>query len=444
MCPLLDLLTRPYWSRAWILQEVILAPEAIFRCGHHKLKREDMPPLAVLVSWLGNVVDLFLTSEENVPVLLDLVNAPLRHLQGFGKAFDARKEGRLQNLANGDFKSLTMQRTSLAHDHIYTFLGFLDPKLAKQVVPDYSEDAAVSFRKFAFAWMVFRGKADLLEDAVGLRSNTLGLQSWVPDFTETQDGISPTGRYFDVNEQVQPDLEMTSDGLLGVKAFCLDVLVATSPVYPGGSSKARLAEASLESSTDHRDRRRLLGLSEAPNNDNKYVRGGTLEEAYWRTLARDRYQRQMNDRLILWLLDEHVDACRRWFADTRQHPPTAPSPVDKEHVMNYDARLTQLKGAHIFRIARGYIGVTDSTIPLQVGDRVFLIATTGTAIILRPVSSAKRKGVHNLVSGAYVHGVMLRSVLDDEATEELPAIDFRTCKHPHMLLADSWEKIWLA
>ncbi len=344
------------------------------------------------------------------------------------------------------FRGLTRQLASVPHDHLYAFLGLLNPRLSCQIIPDYTEDVASVFRKFAFAWMMFRGDAGLLEEAVGMKENNFGLPSWTPDFSDTKNDRVLVGARFAVNHQLQPGFELTGDGF-GVRAFCLDRIIACRPFR---SDSLFMDEYDIRDSPGalvcHREWRKFFNMREVPNDEDMYVGGGTLEDAYWRTLAMERYYTQ-NDavRGRQWLLQEHIDACKRWLTGTLESP-AAVSPTDPQrHAENYNARLSVYKNnAQLFRTRLGYIGITNSESLLHVNDSIFLIATTASASILRPAPSSTPSNAYKLVTSAYVHGTMVRGITPEESSEELPTLDDHNLTHPHMKLATSWEKIWLA
>ncbi|KAJ9604267.1 hypothetical protein H2200_011101 [Cladophialophora chaetospira] len=445
MQSLLSFVKRPYWRRACVVPELILAPKAILYCGSNRMDRDELPPLTVFMDALKHEMGRFLTTERNCYVIRDLVYAVLHGLQGVNDALESKREGRLHQMTCGRLIGLTKQLATVPHDHIYAFLGLLDPGLSHRIIPDYTEDLAAVFRKFAFAWMVFREKADLLEEAVGTDDNDLKLPSWTPNFSNTSDEMPRLRNYFATNEQLLPGFELTKEGLFGVKAFCLDFVIASRPFRSDGMSMDDLTDNGPKALAYHQEWRKFFGMKEVPNDDDMYVGGGTLENAYWRTMGMERYTpRNVRDGDHQWLLEQHIDACKRWLTDIIENPAAAPSHNTQRHAASYNARFGQFEGAHLFRTRRGYIGATNSKPPVKANDAIFLIAATPTASVLRTESSGNRSDVYKLVASAYVHGTMLRAILPKDCSEELPGINYNTYTHPHTSLATSWKKIWLA
>lgn len=450
---LLSFIMRPYWRRAWIVQELILPPQATLYCGEHRLDRDELTTVHVFLESLKGITDHILTSKHDAFVLLILLQASYPTLAGVSTTLYAKRNGGLHGMSCGQFRNLTKQLASVTHDHLYAFLGLLDPRLSCQIVPDYNEDVASVYWKFTFAWVVFRGRADLLDEAVGMKNNDLCLPSWTPDYSYTEDDLPPAGTYFEPNDQLlEPGFELTSDGLFGVRAFCLDHVIASRPLRSDGMSMITLGgrnpEALASASAYHREWRKFFNMRELPNDDDMYVGGGTLENAYWQTLGLESYYPGDTwDGDHEWLLQKHIDACKEWLTTSIESPAAASLPDIQSCAARFNRAVGVFEDGQLFRTSRGYIGMTLSKAPLQVNDSIFLIATTATASILRTARSDPRGMVYQLVSSGYVHGTMVRATerfQSKDFWEELPAIDFKTYTHPHMKLATSWEKIWLA
>lgn len=336
-------------------------------------------------------------------------------------------------------RTLCLQQASILHDHIYAYYALFDPKVQQLVEPDYTKGIDLVYREFAYGWMFSYNQADLLLLAVGVGSNQLHLQSWVPDFSQSNLKYSMMRDHFFPNYQVPLDLSLTSDGLLGLRGFHLDRVVASRPDQSLNKENPHL----LAELVRHEIFvcRNFYGLPSTASKQITYAGGGDLEDAFWRTL------------FCQWMLfnggQKHttpkgpIQACKLWFT-------SIVSGNDQEVVKTFPLneliplRVFLFHTRHLFLTQKGYIGISSSRQPPKVGDDVFLLASQAAPFILRPlpIDSLDRK--HKVVSESYIDGVMAWLKGEDEVTKELFAIDYTGVEHSHMKLATSWETVWLA
>ncbi|KAF4459090.1 HET-domain-containing [Fusarium albosuccineum] len=134
------IIARPYWSRAWTVQEVVLARTALLCCGPHtipffefaqfllhKMTRERIRVNYALSSYLRQVFQIREASYEDPPMGL------------FGLAYKLR-----------------YRQCTVSHDKLYAFLGLLKAKdsLSTEVIPvDYAMDPSDLWMTFAKATM---------------------------------------------------------------------------------------------------------------------------------------------------------------------------------------------------------------------------------------------------------------------------------------------------
>ena len=436
------LFNRPYWKRAWIIQEVVLPMEAIFHCGDHQFQRRDIPEATQLVISIASAFDQFRTTDENALLFTDAINSMAQNILGFLDALAALRDGTIRKLPALRFMAIARQAAAVLHDHVYAFLGIMDPKLSRQVTPDYRESVSAVFSKFAYEWMRFKGKATLLPIAVGLYEHNLKLPSWSPDFSNDS-GIAPVSSRFDENEQITADFQLSNEAesLLGINAFHLDRVVAVQAVAAQGIGMSSLDEHPDLALQLHQAWRKFFGLCNF-DDEQGYVGGGSLEDAYWRLMCLE--QTALVQDLNKWIEMAGVDAMRHWLRQHNQCANGVNSTDMSENVRKYNSRLSIFASYHIFKTAKGYIGMTDRRTAPEQGDAVFLIATTAAPFLLRQAEPTHEGApTYRLVSQAYVAGCMLKAVLPGEATPELPEINYKDYVHPHMKIATSWEKVWL-
>jgi hypothetical protein len=134
-----ELLTRPWWRRAWIVQEAVVSRKIVLMCGdevvpwEHLSKRKDTRDDVV---FLG----LKLTPDEQV------VDGRYRAILSFREKWQA-EQGRnisLLELLYG-FRSL---ECSDDRDRIFAFLGLSSIAKANIIIPDYELSATLLYKQF--------------------------------------------------------------------------------------------------------------------------------------------------------------------------------------------------------------------------------------------------------------------------------------------------------
>ena len=433
---LTDLLMRPYWRRAWILQEVVLARQAVFHCGNNRLNSNHLPDYTSLVRSIMSGIDgLSPHNEQSATISSTLLNA-VHYYDVLGRTLSRKHKGDLHWPSIEELMTMTAQLTSVPHDHVYAILGTLGPALTWRMVPNYAMSVKDVFQEFAFAYMNLEDSAILLTQSICLRPNSFCLRSWVPDFsTRLLDGVMFFGNLptvFIENDQAKPNFCMTKEGLLGIDAFCMDFIVDCRRVEVDNGKLRSLDIDTDRALAHHRVWRKFFQLQHL--GESLYVGGGEPEEAYWRTMCAGQVSGTS------WLLRKHIEACSNWYASGSR----SVTPEDEQIAKHFNRDLKLLRKHRLFRTAKGYFGLTCSHSAAQVGDKVFLIAGTANPFLLRRCRAMDDRAVYKLVGAAYVHGTMLRAVRPDHVYEELPAIDRESYVHLHMRIATSWNRVWLA
>jgi hypothetical protein len=190
------LLTRSWWSRIWVIQEVLLAKRVIFKCGDAEVSGERMR------SWRGDalivleaVCDASYSTNHIFPALalLGSMRSPIE------------RDDLIEYLV-----WYGMHEATRPHDYFYGILGIV-PEDHRLVVgpPDYGCRAEDLFTRVATRLMVDQNSLRLLI-AAGMSapptatSSAAGLKlpSWVPDWTRrflhysTQTGMGEDLRSF--------------------------------------------------------------------------------------------------------------------------------------------------------------------------------------------------------------------------------------------------------
>ncbi|KUJ10846.1 HET-domain-containing protein [Mollisia scopiformis] len=184
-----DLMSKPYWYRLWIIQELVLGSSSlVLRCGNHFITWTSFcQGIVILYDYLWTVKNNLLSYElchlditENKPrqwltTSLHLVHQDLwalSHCEEQGRAhlpFD-----RLLNVANS-------ANSRDARDKVYGLVGMMDPIIAKQIVPNYESPPAVIYASVAKTFIETYNNLEPLRE--GNPWSWYNTPSWTADWT---------------------------------------------------------------------------------------------------------------------------------------------------------------------------------------------------------------------------------------------------------------------
>ncbi|KAH7090223.1 heterokaryon incompatibility protein-domain-containing protein [Paraphoma chrysanthemicola] len=137
------LMTHPWFSRAWVVQEVTLAKQVLITWGPYELSWEH---LMTTITWIMRRAGL----------LFDSLDLAMGHVQCFGQRHEATgraffPEETLSSPSFLHFLDLTrVLNVSNPQDKIYAFreIPYFEFKSREAVQPDYRVDALEAFRQF--------------------------------------------------------------------------------------------------------------------------------------------------------------------------------------------------------------------------------------------------------------------------------------------------------
>lgn len=167
------ILWSPWFTRAWIIQEVAVARYVVMRIGDQVLAFDDMARAAYYISW-G-----VLTQETGVdPVRARILSEYRWQVQVGG-----------ENVKTALYAQLALGRRCYAtdpRDKIYAFLGIASDEKALAVKPDYSIEVSVAYLNATRRLIEHYNTLDVLSQTeTGLRAPfkyVPPLPSWVPDW----------------------------------------------------------------------------------------------------------------------------------------------------------------------------------------------------------------------------------------------------------------------
>ncbi|KAL8981105.1 MAG: hypothetical protein Q9177_005679 [Variospora cf. flavescens] len=177
---LADALNRPWFTRAWVFQEVVVAKSGIVLYGSLEM---DMD---IFINLLDGVCDLDLKD-------VGAANSMMRSSKGYRPMFairEARFESRngLSSAFKGKFLSTLWQAmgnvdATNPRDKVYAFLAFSDLEGESQISPSYELPIRSVYADATLKSIRSLRSLDALELALKVRDLSTDLPSWVPDFS---------------------------------------------------------------------------------------------------------------------------------------------------------------------------------------------------------------------------------------------------------------------
>jgi hypothetical protein len=432
------LLKRPWFCRAWIVQEVSVAKEVYVLCGDYSVSWAE---LAQAVTYVLDVGIFFLFPDDITYQFLTIAGTRRQFLEGV--------RPRLLSL-------LLQNRSSLAsdaRDKVFSLLTLADSEdvAALGIEPNYRLSPEQVYKDFAVALLRSRQDLDLFNAPRVLEnSRTSGLPSWVPDWS-TSDACVPlsfrgTSGYADF---VEPGTSLgfraagtsTSSpifgdkgSLLGLSGVKVDQIEAT-----GRISQTRYRKESshmFELFSQSCDLIELLVDWEevaAARSRDKYITGESRIDAYWQTLCAGhmpegfetarkdfrykwyKYLRPLRHVLRLAVRLFPQGQSEGWYnrsfyilfrAAWRLFGLT-PSKIPR---LGFPPQMVFSNSRRIMRTRNGYIGLAPRY--AEPGDWIGVFKGGNFPLVIRP------DGLHwQLIGECYVHGIMQGEAWDEGKCE---------------------------
>jgi len=387
---------RSYFSRAWIVQEVVLARRIVLQCGPYSIPWDD----AVRA-----------VRKRSSPSLALIFPRVMRG--DTGRSIPERWEAERSVKTRSLLRALALLRRFDAKDQrdkVYAALGIvldgtesglsrkrlINPVYGSRSVAETYLDAA---RVILGQPSSHGGGISLLTFAGGDKSqHVLGLPSWVPDWSITKDLGVCYAAYdkFDASKGL-PSAALSYNEPPGNLKLTLSGVRFDNIVAVGESKdKVHGGQASIGSWISILDMMPEI-----------YHTGQNRIETFWRTLVTD----VAGDPPTHPAPPQYASHFRRWIGDQSRELPkpllaTFRCPNDVPFQPGaFQAAYVRARYQRLFLTAGGYIGLSsESTL---VGDVVWFVQGSRTPLILRGRSD---DGVESrewsVVGGGYLHGAM--------------------------------------
>ncbi|KAF3058506.1 Heterokaryon incompatibility protein 6, OR allele [Daldinia childiae] len=378
---------RRWFTRAWVVQELILARGTTILCGDFTLDWEKMVRASDFLSrrtsantfkeHLFDGIDHALLSYKN-PTKLNAVKRDINigadniilHTLVRCRTYDAEKK----------------------HDKVYSLLGLANcPSYDHpELYPNYNESVTKLYTDVAKYILKVSKDLHVLAHAEGDDfKQTKGLPTWVPDWSVREDlGLRITGyTRYNAAGTLPCFKKIQDENKLVLRGFELDTITRI-----GETKKEVNRTKNCKNWLEMRDELQR----EYPTTNYK--------DAFWRTLLID-----TDPSRTVPIKQPWENAFDIWMELSDYEP----SETDKHRAAQYETSFTHSLNLRLFRTAGGSLGCGTSS--CEKGDLVWIVQGSRVPLILRKVPQA---ATYDLVGGTYLHGFMQGEALDGREFQE--------------------------
>ena len=429
---LLTMLEQPWFTRAWIVQEVTVSKKSVVFWGSETIE------------WQHLVLGIDFALRAQLPFALHpAVNrfVPIAEEAANYRASSCRL-----------LSALLRHRPCAATnpvDKVYAFLG-LTERGAGNYVPikvDYKQDLATCYTNVAREICAHDQSLDILSvAATPFPSLVDGLPTWVPDWSpamgaalrqtfngETTSLANAEGsgkrrspQFCAARQTPYVRKGSTEENCLHVEGHLFDTItrVEARPEtvhMPSGSVKepAKLAteigktvSSVFTSKSILMQWEESIGLPELRPHSVRYPTGEGLVDAFWQTLmvgniAAHEDKNQIREEYLAWSrLQRPAPALNRFKLGYLQTAVSAVKSLAASAIMQdaptqFQKRVQDIIFRRFVRTSRGYMGVCSGDV--QTGDKIWLCKGSKVPIVLRSAGENHR---WTFVGDVYVHGIM--------------------------------------
>jgi Heterokaryon incompatibility protein (HET) len=415
------LLSRAWFTRVWVIQELALSREAIVQCGPHSMPWQDL--VGAVVYGHEMRIPMFTTPE------------PQRYL-------DEMESFRLMRQNGEQVKLLLLlmlsrsRRATEKKDKIYALCGLADDVGSDDldIKPEYSKSVRVEdvYRETAENILRKSSSLDLLSVRRVTHNSKSQLPTWVPDWSvpDSWAGMFLPGapeksgyKHWATPAELRCAITFPEDGTICLSGHTVDRIEAISCKW---TDERQLSTGSLSVLFKHIPREQAV-LNDWENfcqfqaNHEYTPTGERIFDVYWQTLIAGNLEGGFDDAKQRY---EQYEQCYRskfrrtpslilrWLGFLAMIPPCIAFMrslmKSQEDVWNQQESLavfylamTAAKSRRMFRTSSGYIGLAPAL--AWKGDEVVLLQGGRVPLILRRVRKSEK---WNLIGDCYVHGIM--------------------------------------
>ena len=351
---LLRLFERSWWTRAWIVQEYVVAHDVVFLCGDRRL------PGQVFGRALENLVDYrfkAIVAKEHEHLIRHVAKTPIHHLWSTRCIYQDPIRRNSLHVLNVLYKFRGSQ-CSDARDKVYSVWGLInqDPLLA----PDYSKSAIEVYQSVVRAAIESSGNLEVLTHHNRSMESLLKFPKWCSDWTIMRgkrillwpNGYRACGKF---------------------KRACAEL--ANDALVLRGVEIARISHLKFFESDDFKNRlyiRQELSELEKSASQPPYPERCLSErlDAIYQTFVAARIRPDGPSGDAIALLPGEAD--RMWTAWCAAPDESQLSEWNKDAKLYAEALYSALCGRCVLFTDTGRLGLVDGT--ARVGDRIFVFA----------------------------------------------------------------------
>ena len=390
------ILSRPWWTRVWIVQEVVLSTQATVHIGEYKI------PLSLVFDAIAGQAKHAYSCCDPWQYLW------YRHYDIAVSIGDSRgKISDLGEIEDSRAREITLNKAlyisaareaSDPRDHVYGLQGLLKKDLIISE-PNYQISTQTVYSS-ATKMLYFKEKElDMLKYAVGTESsNAYGLASWVCDWSRKLFSTALGHYMFNASNGREFGTKQNADGILTVEACKVDV-VGTTGITIGQDRSLGKRLKCFEA---------WWSLAEIENSNAK--------STIWTTILSGSLG-EGSTGLLRRILPEDLVAVEAWWklatSLVEQGDSDAQVPVEDQKLWAIDREITLSVAYSRFCLtSQGFLGRGRQT--LEKGDEVFIVKGSRVPLILRPIEGtllpsfglSEREQGYLFVSDCYLHGFM--------------------------------------
>ncbi|KAL5315351.1 hypothetical protein ACEPPN_016218 [Leptodophora sp. 'Broadleaf-Isolate-01'] len=361
---LLDLLSRKWWTRLWVVQEAGLAKDPRIHCGSQEFDFRRLEDILV------NLTTMIGEKERSSPAYRALSQSALAQVQRLSFTLDMTRYGGNMNPTNL-LDSTSHCDSTVPHDRLYALLGLLPPTL--EIIPAYEASVEEVFESAAFRIMQWSGSLDLLRITALMHNRKLDLPSWVPELGNTVDGLNlyKSAAQFKADMGASCSVSQERPRRLTIRVLIFDEVAASIGLLPLHTDRPN------PSTLDH-VRQRLKACREFVQ---YHLPTHEIDDfTFWQALSTDK------------VLRPGLGA-RRWNEDKRNSGleiEWSRFIQDDSYIMEEDTKnllMSSIWAAHshsrLFVTTGGRLGIVDGSV-VERGDVLVILAGSKEPAVLRP------------------------------------------------------------
>jgi hypothetical protein len=436
------LLTRPWFTRVWVVQEVAVGQNPVFICGNRALFWSDLECICIHMQRQGVFFDLI---SRNLDKREPRFVHPAMALGGLSKMIEARtlKQERQQAKLQDVLLSMFTFDSTDPRDKIFALLGIATDTADASLDPDYTTSAEDIYTRTA-AYLLKRDNCILIlhNAGTGLPRKYVDVPSWVPQWVSSfgDDHAVLGQRGYKAAGNTVPSLSFRKADTLAIESILIDTVESVSPERPFGNidftapgyqwtSLCELVQWFREVDVmikNFRHTKDGLISDQYPN------RSYTWDEAYWRTLIGDGASAPApavygdHFKQLRMVMESIFDA---GGLESLESILDHDIPFNDELFSSFTSAtfglfcslmMTTTKNRSLFTTAYGFLGLGNpGTRP---GDKICIFGGGSTPFVIRkhtPTSLENSDRLWVLVGEAYVHGLMSGEGLEMGTPEEI-------------------------